>query len=205
MAPGDRPNRCVGITAWYPLPALHLTAWPGAETHPEILRDIQRDRLKSTHLALGRGSCGLLWLRGPGGASPHPTPSLWPLATRQPCPFMAHPQTAHLHSLTPLQGGWWEGVHLPEAPRLSQVLGSQACEGILTVPELSGLHLSEPLSLHLESGDEARTCRLMGLGGAVCDGLSAVAGVSTHQDREASPPTCQLGSSLTLTAAAWWG
>lgn len=61
-------------------------------------------------------------------------------------------------------GGRWEGLHLPEALRLSQVLGPQICGGILPEPELSGLHLSEPLSLHLESGGEARTCRLMGLG-----------------------------------------
>lgn len=150
MVPGDRPNRCVGITAWDPLPPLRLTTWPRAETHLEILTGIQRDR----HLARRRGGCGLLW--------PLPVPphffSLWPPDSLT-HPWLT-PRPAHLHSLTPLQGARWEGVHLPEAPRLSQVLGLQTCEGILTGPGLSGLHLSEPRSLHLGSGDEARTCHV---------------------------------------------
>lgn len=83
-------------------PPPHLTTWPGAiaETYPEILRDVQRDRLNTTpaqphlsHWGVG-DSCGILWHGEPGKALPHPSHpfSLWPpgslsaLHPSMPCP-----------------------------------------------------------------------------------------------------------------------
>lgn len=97
-------------------PPPHLTTWPGAiaETHPEILRDILRDRLNTTpaqphlsHWGVG-DSYSILWHGEPGKALPiHHTP----LASGHQAASLPsiHPCPARPHSLTPLQGRSWDG------------------------------------------------------------------------------------------------
>lgn len=146
-----------------PIPFPPVSGLAPQQTHLQRHLETQEDEHKSCPAPQSAMGSRQLWhsvaenQEGPCPAGP-PAFSLWSRGSLSALyPSKPHPpDLPHPHTLTMLQG-WEMGEATPSGSSKAKSGPGTADPGCILIVSLAAC-LSEPLSLHLESGEEARTC-----------------------------------------------